>query len=464
MLFAAGIQYRMGSSALESELEMLEHERREIEIKTSITEMKQDISRLSKLSAAETLLSDPLSPQRYSNVTGLVSPDLERRSPSQEVEAFDLDGANAVEARYDIGLYPCYVISLTDLCELDVVQPHEELLKVGKLRVLTPRTRRPSCAFTYFVSHNWDQPDFPDNKRNTKLRWLKGLRMHLNLDDESEVWLWWDYISIPQRNRKNQIKAISSIVHYVHLCSRFLPLVRDEAEWHAKEDDAQAAESNDAIFPGTLQRYLRRGWCRVELLAAMCPRYSAGKGVNSDSWRPGPLNLRFRFHHNPADSGIGPVIDKDMLWDPSKGELKNEADRPIVVHIVRYLAKICDDYVNSSSTAWDLTMDVQNRPQWLKDVEKQRKIEMVGIHAKAWIRWKGISGAREMAVVSARVSSISKDADVRGTEADSESNQLEARVEVGFTPDTAEAGGGGAQEAPENGASCWTIQDLFPQL
>ena len=186
--------------------------------------------------------------------------------------AFDLDGANAVEARYDIGLYPCYVISLTDLCELDVVQPHEELLKVGKLRVLTPRTRRPSCAFTYFVSHNWDQPDFPDNKRNTKLRWLKGLRMHLNLDDESEVWLWWDYISIPQRNRKNQIKAISSIVHYVHLCSRFLPLVRDEAEYTQKR-----------MTPKLLKVTMPSSWHPPEIFKeglvpggaahAMCPRY-----------------------------------------------------------------------------------------------------------------------------------------------------------------------------------------------
>ena len=92
MLCAAGMQYRMGSSALESELEMLEHERREIEIKTSITEMKEDISRLSR-NAAETVLSDPLSPQRYSIVTGLASPDHERRSSSREVEAFDLDSA-----------------------------------------------------------------------------------------------------------------------------------------------------------------------------------------------------------------------------------------------------------------------------------------------------------------------------------------------------------------------------------
>ena len=81
-----------------------------------------------------------------------------------------------------------------------------------------------------------------------------------------------------------------------------------------------------------------------------------------------------------------------MLWDPSKGELKNEADRPIVIHIVRYLAKICEDYVNSSSTTWDLTMDVQNRPQWLKDVEKQQKEKRSGIYAKRrslpTFRWK----------------------------------------------------------------------------
>ena len=80
--------------------------------------------------------------------------------------------------------------------------------------------------------------------------------------------------------------------------------------------------------------------------------------------------------------GCGVNHAQDMLWDPSKGELKNEADRPIVIHIVRYLAKICEDYVNSSSTTWDLTMDVQNRPQWLKVVEKQQKEKRSGIYAK----------------------------------------------------------------------------------
>ena len=103
----------------------------------------------------------------------------------------------------------------------------------------------------------------------------------------------------------------------------------------------------------------------------MCPRKSAAalsKGKDLGSWRPGPLNLRFRFHHDPTSAGCGPEIDQELLWDPRMGELKNEADRPIVCHIVDYLAEIYQQYILSGSTAWDLTMDVRHAPQWLKDI------------------------------------------------------------------------------------------------
>ena len=43
---------------------------------------------------------------------------------------------------------------------------------------------------------------------------------------------------------------------------------------------------------GTLSRYLERGWCRLEAVAALCPKRFDGSGA----WRPGPLNLRFRLH------------------------------------------------------------------------------------------------------------------------------------------------------------------------
>lgn len=263
MVTAGFLLYSRGSSALEAELQMLEHERREVEIKVSLEEMHADIARLTKHVPIQSI--DPLSPLGRRSTISLASPDLEHAIPkSRQALETSLNNkeANAQKARYDIGLYPCYVIALSDLCELDEICCHEDLLKKKKLKILSPRSRRPSCAFTYFISHNWDQDDFPDNPCNTKLRWLKQLRSHLNLKDDSEVWLWWDYISIPQKNRERQILAISSIVYYVHLCSRFLPLVRDEDEWRAlyKNGIAKASDNSNSngMFPGTLNRYLRK--------------------------------------------------------------------------------------------------------------------------------------------------------------------------------------------------------------
>ena len=39
-----------------------------------------------------------------------------------------------------------------------------------------------------------------------------------------EVWLWFDVVSIPQRSRDLQIKAISSLPSYTQLCTRSVTL------------------------------------------------------------------------------------------------------------------------------------------------------------------------------------------------------------------------------------------------
>ena len=57
-----------------------------------------------------------------------------------------------------------------------------------------------------------------------QLRWLKRLRQHMALPRGREVWLWFDLVSIPQRSRDLQIKAISSLPSYTQLCTRSVTL------------------------------------------------------------------------------------------------------------------------------------------------------------------------------------------------------------------------------------------------
>jgi hypothetical protein len=64
--------------------------------------------------------------------------------------------------------------------------------------------------------------------------------------------------------------------------------VRNKDTWREKYDETEA----DSTLPaGTLQAYCRRGWCRLEVLAALTP-----KQFWRGEWRPGPRNIRFRFH------------------------------------------------------------------------------------------------------------------------------------------------------------------------
>lgn len=80
--------------------------------------------------------------------------------------------------------YPCWVVSLTNLAAFDELPAHEDCIE--KLEELLPDSTSPSCAYSFFISQNWEggRPSdegyynlrgrpHPDNAINTKLRWLK---------------------------------------------------------------------------------------------------------------------------------------------------------------------------------------------------------------------------------------------------------------------------------------------------
>ena len=99
--------------------------------------------------------------------------------------------------------YPCWVISLTNLKKFDELPEHENC--VDTLDELLPDTKSPSCAYSFFISQNWEggKPGrggnsgtcvrgrpHPDNMRNTKLRWLKTVKQHMQLPLKREIWFW----------------------------------------------------------------------------------------------------------------------------------------------------------------------------------------------------------------------------------------------------------------------------------
>ena len=115
-------------------------------------------------------------------------------------------------------------------------------------------------------------------------------------------------MSVPQENRKLQICAIGSLCAFTHLITRFIPLVRDEEMWQRLYHEVLSYPS------GTLATYCGRGWCRLELLAALAPKkYPTG------AWRSGSVNLRFRYHAIPDDAGAGPLLRAEHILNPMTG-------------------------------------------------------------------------------------------------------------------------------------------------
>ena len=261
--------------------------------------------------------------------------------------------------------YPCYVIALSRLQKMDQVEAHDDLLNKGMLEELTRTSRVPSGAFTFFVSQNWESLDTPDNSQGTKLQWLKSLRKHLAIPDTIEVWIWWDFISIPQKKRSLQLKAIASLPYYCSLCTRFIPLVRDAAIW----SKLYPRDTSQNLPVGTLESYLKRGWCRLELVCALCPKRLG----SSKTWKPGPLNLRFRYHQEPSDAGVGRLLTAADLLDPREGQYHRPDDVRAIQPVLERVALEYQEYEDSGSQLWDTLIDVSARPKWLKDLAEQTR-------------------------------------------------------------------------------------------
>ena len=131
--------------------------------------------------------------------------------------------------------HPCWMISVTRLQAFDALPVHEEV--IDTLEELLPDSTSPSCAYSFFISQNWEGGKLgtrssrqlsstdgflrhPDNTQNTKLRWLKSITQHMRLPPGREVWLWFDVISIPQHSRDLQNLAVGSLCCYTQLCTR----------------------------------------------------------------------------------------------------------------------------------------------------------------------------------------------------------------------------------------------------
>ena len=116
-----------------------------------------------------------------------------------------------------------------------------------------------------------------------------------------KLFLWIDYVSIPQENGFIQKLAISSLGFYASICEHFVVL-------------APSTMHQDTMMMCNASAYARRGWCRLEQWARIAgvkgevPIYILG-AARSKAWRLSIFRMngaagsdpciRGRFHRRP---------------------------------------------------------------------------------------------------------------------------------------------------------------------
>ena len=159
--------------------------------------------------------------------------------------------------------------------------------------------------------------------------------------------------------------------------------MRNRSEWEV----LYGALPEHYLPAGDLAVYNNRGWCRLELVAALCPKkfHGGSKFLPSDrqrNWRPGPIGLRYRFHHQPDVAGAGPVLGAHSLKDPRCGAFTNDDDRATIKPVLERIAARFSEYEECGATSWDRTLNVARRPQWLKEVGEAGPLSYISASAQ----------------------------------------------------------------------------------
>ena len=177
-LFAAlYLQVTQGDRQVELSLTLAESEMRECELVHEQEQMRADIESLLKRTGLE-LKTSASSVESAAGPVGKAAKMQEQMFMSAVAECTDFPS-------FTKRLYPCWVISLTNLAAFSELPQHEDALEM--LEELLPDSTSPSCAFSFFISQNWEggRPGppgheyfnvrgraHPDNKLNTKVRFL----------------------------------------------------------------------------------------------------------------------------------------------------------------------------------------------------------------------------------------------------------------------------------------------------
>ena len=219
-----------------------------------------------------------------------------------------------------------FVLPFDELAHLESFVPHEDI--VAKLVEW-----KPGMGDVLFVSHTWLGNSHPD-PLGVKLDLIQRLVERMRQKKHSveghefaQAWygpkkvrvaaaamrscqyLWFDFLSVPQRDAAAQGKAIESIFSYVHDAALFVVVA---GPWKNEE----SGQWRDC------RQWMRRGWCRLEMLAnALSPVVKQVLLAESATWitSHGPSGLFGQqwftspvgtadFSEEADRSALGPVV------------------------------------------------------------------------------------------------------------------------------------------------------------
>jgi hypothetical protein len=208
---------------------------------------------------------------------------------------------------------PAYLFTLADFIHKGRVASHEEYRNDGMLVVIDnypELTEFVAKNKVVFISHQWiawSEPD-PDGIQYKYMAEACQAVAKKEGVDPKQMFIFVDYTSIPQKNVRQRVNAISTLGVYAALFDYFIVIA----------PPAVHKNTSKAI---NMSSYQKRGWCRLEQWGHMC---SHGM-KNMFSWDGKTLTA--------LDEGdnVNWFLDSIMVLD---GDYTEDSDREVMVDII----------------------------------------------------------------------------------------------------------------------------------
>jgi len=165
------------------------------------------------------------------------------------------------EASEAINTYqaPLMLMSALSFLSLESMRPHEEVRDAGLILVIDTMDKLSAFAktkITVFFSHQWLSYSHPDPEQVQFKHMAQAVQLIAKRENRSleDVYIWADWMCIPQQCRAVQRLAINSLPALASSLQYFVVVAPD-------------AKHADTCVPCNRATYHKRTWCRAEMMS-----------------------------------------------------------------------------------------------------------------------------------------------------------------------------------------------------